>query len=335
MDNVGLHLIYSQFRTLEGIALIAEMLKFHGFAQFKISKNTSKRWFIDIDEVDKGKPTFALYTGTETAEEKEILRHIYNGDWHNIPDHIAQELRASSGNNNLGEIIKVLMITSSGSEGINLKMTRFVHILDPYWHPVRGEQVIGRARRICSHANLPKELQTVEVFVYLMTIPEEFLKESRELMVHDKSKITKGHENSTDEYLFEMSEVKAQIASQLTDIIKISSFDRRIHSDKEEYLKTTFNEKTDSYNFNFVPDYNNQQQDAIYDANLKTVEHRYSKIKANNNQIYAYKDEDLFQREIPVYDENSIISTRNAPAVPLMLGHIIYENGIPVFRAVK
>lgn len=60
------------------------------------------------------------------------------------------------------------MITSSGSEGINLRNTRYVHIMEPYWHPVRTEQVIGRARHICSHTDLPKELQTVVVFIYLM-----------------------------------------------------------------------------------------------------------------------------------------------------------------------
>jgi len=40
-DHEGLHLIYSQFRTVEGITLICEILKFHGYAQFKISKNAS------------------------------------------------------------------------------------------------------------------------------------------------------------------------------------------------------------------------------------------------------------------------------------------------------
>ena len=72
----------------------------------------------------------------------------------------------------MGDIIKVLMITSSGSEGITLKNTRFVHIIEPYWHPVRTDQVIGRARRICSHQDLPEELKTVEVFIYLMTFKQ-------------------------------------------------------------------------------------------------------------------------------------------------------------------
>ena len=70
----------------------------------------------------------------------------------------------------MGEVIKVFMITSSGSEGINLRNTRYVHLTDPYWHPVRSEQIIGRARRICSHKDLPPALQSVEVFVYLMVV---------------------------------------------------------------------------------------------------------------------------------------------------------------------
>ena len=67
------------------------------------------------------------------------------------------------------------MITSAGSEGINLRNTRSVHIMEPYWHPVRTEQVIGRASRICSHQGLPKELQPVEVFIYIMTFTKEQL----------------------------------------------------------------------------------------------------------------------------------------------------------------
>ena len=61
------------------------------------------------------------------------------------------------------------MITASGAEGISLMSTKYVHIVEPYWHPVRTQQVIGRARRICSHEDLPEELRTVNVFFYLMT----------------------------------------------------------------------------------------------------------------------------------------------------------------------
>ena len=168
-ENVGKHLIYSQFRTLEGIGIISLILESNGFARFKIKKNDGNEWSIDISEEDIGKPTFVLYTGTESPEVKEIIRNVYNGDWGKIPSNIREHVTTLAENNNMGEIIKIFMITSSGAEGISLKSTRFVHIIEPYWHPVRVEQVIGRARRICSHNDLPEEYRDVKVFIYLMT----------------------------------------------------------------------------------------------------------------------------------------------------------------------
>ena len=90
------------------------------------------------------------------------------------PQPLVPELTSIHPNNLYGEVIKVIMITSSGSEGITLKNVRYVH-LPLYWHPVRGEQVIGRARRIRSHDALPEEERTVEVFQYLMVLSEEQL----------------------------------------------------------------------------------------------------------------------------------------------------------------
>ena len=83
------------------------------------------------------------------------------------------------------------MITASGAEGISLKNVRYVHIMEPYWHPVRIQQVIGgRARRIYSHFDLPKEYQNVNVFLYLMKISEKQLETaSTELKLKDISKL--------------------------------------------------------------------------------------------------------------------------------------------------
>ena len=82
-------------------------------------------------------------------------------------------MATTSDTNLYGDVIKTLMITSSGSEGIDLMNVRFVHIMDPYWHPVRTEQVIGRARRICSHHLLPEALRTVKVYLYIMTFSQK------------------------------------------------------------------------------------------------------------------------------------------------------------------
>ena len=65
---------------------------------------------------------------------------------------------------NNGELVQVLFITQSGAEGLNLKSIRDVRIIEPYWNRVRVDQVIGRARRVGSHLNLPPEQHLVNVY---------------------------------------------------------------------------------------------------------------------------------------------------------------------------
>ena len=75
--NEGLHLLYSHFRTMEGIGILRLVFLANGMAEFKIKRDGNK-WILDIKEEDIDKPTFVLYTGTETPEEKEIIHNVYN-----------------------------------------------------------------------------------------------------------------------------------------------------------------------------------------------------------------------------------------------------------------
>ena len=138
--------------------------------------------------------------------------------WDKIPNSIKEFLVTKGENNNHGEVIQVFMITSSGAEGISLRNTRMVHIVEPYWHPVRIEQVIGRARRICSHNTLPEEEQNVTVFMYLMKFTDEQLipesangLASKDLLEKDVSKIDKKTPLTSDQYLYEISNIKESI----------------------------------------------------------------------------------------------------------------------------
>ena len=327
-DYQGLHLVYSQFRTAEGIGLFCKVLDKNGFARFKINKKATGIWEIDIPEAEQGKPTYALYTGTETSEEKEIIRHIYNGEWDQVPDSISNELKKNYRNNNTGEVIKVFMITSSGSEGINLRNTRYVHIMEPYWHPVRSEQVIGRARRICSHKDLPKALQTVEVFVYLMVFSPEQLKsdEAIELKRKDLSKALPKTPQTSDQYLYEISEIKANLTVQLTDAIKESSFDCYIYSNGK---CVNFGDPTNN-KFSYVPDYAEQQNDTTVKANKIAIEWVGKPVEINGvNYVYRRINSNLLN----IYDLASYEAALNDPSViPLQIGTLkTNERGEKVF----
>jgi len=330
-DYQGLHLVYSQFRTMEGIGIFSLVLEKNGFARFKIKKNISGIWEIIANESDQGKPTYVLYTGTETTEEKELVRHIYNGEWDKLPDNISKELRKIANNNNMGEIIRVFMITSSGSEGINLRNTRYVHIMEPYWHPVRLEQVIGRARRICSHKDLPKALQTVEVFVYLMIFTPEQLKsdEAIELKRHDLSKSIPRLPITSDQYLYEISEIKANVTSQLTDAIKESAFDCYIYSNGK---CVNFGDPTNN-KFSYVPDYAEQQNDTTVQANKIAIEWVGKPITLNGVE-YVYRR--MSKTLLNIYDKSSYEgAVTNPDIIPLQIGTLEINNqGQQVFKLI-
>jgi len=318
-DHVGLHLVYSQFRTLEGIGLFKLMLDYKGFTQFKIKKGLDGVWSLNIADEDRGKPTYALYTGTESDEEKEMIRNIYNSDWNtNLP--ITQTLRDIANNNHMGEIIKVLMITASGSEGINLRSTRFVHIMEPYWHPTRKDQIIGRARRICSHKALPVDMQDVKVFMYLMTITDEQLNTiaTKDMKLRDKSKEkyqihpdkpdTDFRVVTSDEALFEISNIKERVITGFTRLIKEASIDCATYTKRgnaEQLQCVQYGEPRDT-EFSFVPNISNQPPDDIQSQNQNKIKwkgelysddmgNRYIRRQMDVNTANMYDVESYYQ----------------------------------------
>jgi hypothetical protein len=304
-ENKGLHLIYSQFRTLEGVGIIKLILEEQGFAQLKVKKNRTDGWDLDISDEDMNKPKFALYTGTEEEDERELLRNIYNNSWENVPSSIIAKLRKTntSGDkfsNNLGNVLKILMITAAGSEGINLRNTRFVHIIEPHWNYVRIEQVIGRARRICSHHDLPDELRTVKVFLYIM--------KSQTASLVDNGQ-------TTDQYLYLLAVNKNTFNKDVIKAIKETSIDCAIYpSNATEQLKCINFGNVMGDKFTFVPDINNDTEDTMTELNTERITWRGKKMTMND-KIYIYRE--IENNKIEIYDyesyQNALVNSNVVP----------------------
>jgi len=333
-DHQGLHLVYSQFRTLEGIGILKVVLEANGFAEFKIAKS-GDTWNI-VDQPDsEGKPRFALYTGTETAEEKEIIRNIYNSAWSTVPASIITKIKDQGIENNfMGEAIKIFMITSSGAEGINLKNTRYVHIVEPYWHMVRLNQVIGRARRLCSHQDLPEELRTVQVFLYLAVLSEAQAKDEKhiELRLRDISKLTKKSATggstvslydrylkmldptpavvTTDQMLLENALVKDRVNSQILHAVKETAMDCALYKKgnaEENMVCYTFGKvKSNAYGSNPDLDKDIAEKDVVEVAakTLKlseiTVQGKKYAFDKATKELYDYDDYESGEVEAPI-----------------------------------
>lgn len=291
--NEGLHLLYSQFRTLEGIGIFKLVMDANGYAEFNVQKDPhTGAWARVIKSGDEGKLMYALYTGTETQEKKELIRNIFNSSWDNMPPSLKLPLD-SERKNKYGDVIKLLMITASGAEGINLRNVRHVHIMEPYWHPVRTEQIIGRANRICSHHDLPRALQTVKVFLYVMKFTAEQLKPATKdsqvanIIKYDSS-IT------TDQKLLDTSSKKQLINQRLLTVVKASAIDCVMHRSKGGVDVECFRYKTaiaiDDYAF--VPNINEEQKDAAAERNvIKEVVGRPIKLEIDGVMENCILDE--------------------------------------------
>ncbi|MEO0236659.1 MAG: helicase-related protein [candidate division WOR-3 bacterium] len=73
-----------------------------------------------------------------------------------------------------GQNIKVVIGTRVSGEGVDFKMVREVHIVDPWHNNTRMYQVIGRAARHCSHILLNEENREVVVYRYCSSPPDLF-----------------------------------------------------------------------------------------------------------------------------------------------------------------
>ena len=320
--RTGLHLIYSQFRTLEGIGILKLILEANGFSHFKIKQSTFGNWTLDMTPEERARPCFALYTGTESPEEKEIVRNIFNSKWKNVPKTILDVITPSYSNNMSGQVIKILMITASGAEGINLRNVRYVHITEPYWHPVRTEQIIGRARRICSHIDLPEDLRTVDVFLYVSLFSGRQIAadndDSLNIRMNDRSKTDNVTPMTTDQSLFEISNIKARITKQILTAVKESSFDCMIHAnpDSKERLNCyNFGPDANEESLAYKPDIKTEDDDASSRLNKKVVKTILKELTISGKQ-YAFDPASKIIYDFEQYKMNNLVKLGKLLEIP-------------------
>lgn len=70
--------------------------------------------------------------------------------------------------------ITVLFISKAGSEGLDLKNTSYIIILEPAWNENSIEQIIGRGVRYKSHEGLPSSKKHVIIYKLYLVKPIEY-----------------------------------------------------------------------------------------------------------------------------------------------------------------
>ena len=128
----------------------------------------------------------------------------------------AEDIKMATDDDNVnGEKVKVVLISQTGAEGLDLKFIRQVHILEPWYNMSRIEQIIGRAVRTCSHKALPFLQRNVEIYLY----------GSLSVNTSEGTGTNAAEEETADLYLYRLAEIKAIQIGKVSRVLKEISID--------------------------------------------------------------------------------------------------------------
>jgi len=208
----GVILVYSQYID-SGLIPVALALEEMGLT----------RYGQNVKPLFKNKPSDVVDVRTmkPPTDKKNFMPARYSmitGDPRLSPNNDYEVKGATGEDNKDGNKVKVILISKAGSEGIDLKFIRQVHILEPWYNMNRIEQIIGRAVRNFSHKDLPFEKRNVEIFMY-GTILED------------------NKEEAADLYVYRVAEYKAIQIGTVSRVLKETAVDCIINHDQTNFTQ--------------------------------------------------------------------------------------------------
>lgn len=212
----GIVLIFSHY-IWSGIMPIAIALEHLGYARYgqrNLLKNVEDSKYLETTDGalphvnDKNYAIFCSDNTISGVDSFPALLETINSD-----------------TNKNGEKIKIILMSPVASEGISFKNVREVHILDPWYHFNRLEQVIGRSIRTCSHQMLPIEERNVTVYMHCSMNKLDSLKRSHE---------------TYDMYAYHLSADKKVKTAEIEKYIRDYALDCSLQKNVNYYPKETF-----------------------------------------------------------------------------------------------
>lgn len=133
---------------------------------YKLINNIAGRWIFEYIPSGKTgggssktqksgrKRYYAFITGAVDTDQRQEIQNVYN-----------------SRENMYGGIIDLILLSSTGAEGLDLKNVRHEHIMEPYWTWSRILQIESRGIRNDALTDLPEDQRNVQVYIYLAVKP--------------------------------------------------------------------------------------------------------------------------------------------------------------------
>ncbi len=239
----GIGLVYSQFIKY-GSGIIKMYLEFKGWKEYESSRE---------EKSQENAPVFAVLTGETDSKDMDKILEVLN-----------------SLENKMGDIIKIILVSSTAAEGVDFKNLRHIHIFEPYWNISRIKQVIGRGVRYRSHNDLEVSKREVKPYIYL-----------------SHHGIKDNLEKTTDIYLLEKAKKNAVLIDEFYSVIRRHAIDCSLHYDDCEVCPST-NKKLFEEDFNADKDLknpciNNQVRAEIFEYEGE----KYARYEQNGEVHYA------------------------------------------------
>ncbi len=298
-ESPGSILIYSQFRTIEGLGIFSSVLNKEEYKEIIIIKSEGEYKIEDLSIFDEKYDNKRYVVFNNDREKTNILMNLFNGEFsllnNNIYNSLPDRIKSNDKIQLYGKLVKIMMITQSGAEGISLKNVRRVLIMEYFWNSVRINQVIGRAVRTCSHELLPVNQRNVQIFAYIIKLTKEQLKRNFTIRSLDKG-IT------TDEHILNIATNKENIINQFLNMLKKSSFDCIINSEKNKPLENGYK----CYNWPINVDKNKLSYTNNIEQDYKILKYkRYQKIRKNKGKVVMINKIKYVEINSKIYDYNS------------------------------
>ena len=225
----GIILIYSSYIDA-GLIPMALALEEMGFTRYNGKSLFKKAPTPAVDVRTMQPPTsksnfcpakYVMITGDRrlSPNNDTDVKNVTNGD--NMEK--IMDPKEDEGKDTSGREVKVVLLSQAGSEGIDFKSIRQIHILDPWYNVSRLEQIIGRGVRNFSHKDLEFKYRNVQIFLYGTLLTEK-------------------EEEAVDLYVYRISELKAVKIGNVTRLLKQVSVDCHINHDQTQLTTAKFEE---------------------------------------------------------------------------------------------
>ena len=329
-NSEGIILVYSRY-IYSGIIPIALALEHLGY-----NKYDNNNLFSDNIEKGKSKGNYVIISGNTKLS----------------PNNTKEINVANLKENSEGEKIKVIIISESGTEGLDLKNVREIHIFEPWYNVNRIEQIVGRGVRNNSHIDLPKSKRNTTIYNYVNLTSKNTresidfrmyrISENKQKKISVIEKIMK--ENSLDcslnEEALSFKDIKRDIITsqkKKNELKLINSYDisdknrsrvcdysecnfkcaEKINWNTINVDESTFNKNILYYDIHIAKKY---IINFFKNNNIALLEYLKRKIKLKDDKILFFAINDLVKNKILFKNENN------------RMGYIIYKSNKYIFQ---